>query len=193
MERKVCRATSQVYLTQSPREELLLFLSAQAFLEKQLMGLYKRLYGQSCHRTFEIVEFDLMNCDTALREWRDHLPEDLQWNDSDGSPCNMLHVRLRAKYWRIRYLMYRPFLSFALNIQPYYDINCTVEKAAVSICGITKLPTEVFVYNAIAAMDKQRVMDGCRFCVQAAFESLTAFGQVTPDLLVADLQSTAYM
>lgn len=134
-----------------------------------------------------------MNCGTVLQEWRDHLPKNLQWNDSDGPPCNMLHARLRAKYWTVRYLMYRPFLSFALNIRPYYDIGYTVKQAAVEICVITNLRAEVFVYEAIAAMKEERFMDGCRSCIEAAFQTLLAFDQVPHRLIVADLQSTAYM
>lgn len=134
-----------------------------------------------------------MNCGTVLQEWRDHLPKNLRWNDSDVPPCDMLHARLRAKYWRVRYLMYRPFLSFALNIRPYYDIGYSVKQATVEICVITNLPSEVFIYEAIAALEEERFMDGCRSCIEAAFQTLLAFDQVPHRLIVADLQSTAYM
>lgn len=137
-----CQATSQVQFTRGPPEELLLFLTAQISLEKHLADLYDRLYRQERHSTFHVLRFELMNCGTVLQEWRDHLPKNLQWNDSDGPPCDMLHARLRAKYWRVRHFMYRPFLSFALNIRPYYDIGYTVKQAAVESCVITNLRAE---------------------------------------------------
>lgn len=174
-------------------EEVVLFFSAQSFLRTKLNQVQREIYGTSVadHPPLQIQE-TLRRHDEILTKWRTKLPAGLYWNDLDPPPSNILHARLRAKYWGARYIITRPFLDYVMHIMPYIESPSDVEDIAMDARGDARDPAEVRLLEAIAGMPTSEVWKSVEACIEAAMHSTVAFDGIPDRLIVTNIHGTAH-
>ncbi|KAJ6125789.1 hypothetical protein N7471_010282 [Penicillium samsonianum] len=99
----------------APQTMMMLFYSAQIHLRKVLNRVHTDLYKvekQGQTRWSSTVQEALsLNLDL----WRDSLPQNMQWLESDPPANEINAARMRAKYYGARYIIHRPLLYHALH------------------------------------------------------------------------------
>lgn len=84
-------------------DNVLFFYTAQMFLRKRLNSVHREMYGRECRELdLASVQEILLGHEYVLETWRKGLPRDLNWQDTDAPPSDILSARLRAKYWGAR-------------------------------------------------------------------------------------------
>ena len=71
----------------------------------------------SLHKILSGVHPDLhiaQNLDEYLESWKRLLPAELQWNDNDPPSEDINAARLQANYYRVKYIIHRPFVDLAI-------------------------------------------------------------------------------
>lgn len=114
--------------------------TAQILLRKHLNQVHRDLYEGDClGLSLTEVQLMLLRHGQTLDKWRATLPPDLQWDDNEPPPKEILRARLRAKYWGAQLVINRPFLGYALHIMPYVKSGSSVEEVVVEVqqntCG----------------------------------------------------------
>ena len=160
---------------------------------------------------------ELAELERQLRHWRELLPGELQWNDSEPPPSNINAARLRAKYYGARYIIYRPFLHYAIHLmdQPGESVSKLPDDSPPFESGRTSThesPTRPVVSQAFGtvsgrsgseAMPPPRptasytrlddtVMNACRSCITAAMQSTAAFHGISQRPIVTNIFGTAH-
>lgn len=54
-------------------------------------------------------------CEEMLNDWLKLLPPEMRWKDSDPPAENINVARLRANFYRTKYIIHQPFLNYALH------------------------------------------------------------------------------
>lgn len=174
-------------------DNILLFYTAQMFMRKRLNQVHQEMYGdQSLNQTLNQVREMLNGHENVLGLWRQSLPEDLKWNDIDNPPSDILHARLRAKYWGARYIINRPFLDYALHIMPHLRDGKEVEEVAKDVHGNPRDKAEIHLFKAIQLMDEREIWRSVQRCIDAAMQSTIAFDGVPDRLVVTNIHGTAH-
>lgn len=174
-------------------DNVVLFYSAQSFLRTKLNQVHREIYGKldADHPPPQIQEM-LRGHDLILTEWRTKLPLGLRWEDSDPPPTNILHARLRAKYWGARYIITRPFLDYVMHIMPHIKSARDVESIAKDARGDARDPAEARLLEAIAGMPQSEIWRAAEACVEAAMHSTVAFDGIPNRLIVTNIHGTAH-
>ena len=174
-------------------DKILMFYTSQMFLRKRLNQVHQEMYGdQSLNQSLRQVREMLNGHEDILRYWRGGLPADLAWEDKDLPPSDILHARLRAKYWGARYIINRPFLDYALHILPHTNEGAEVETVAKDVHGNLRDKAEIHLFKAIELIDKQEIWAAVSRCIEAAMQSTVAFDQVPDRLVVTNIHGTAH-
>ena len=99
-----------------PEAMTMMFLYyAQIHLRKILNRVHKEVYeGLVPDRKDKMC--DVLNA--ALDDWRQNLPQWLQWSDGDPPVEDINIARMRAKYYGARYILHRPLLYHCLQKFP---------------------------------------------------------------------------
>ncbi|KAI9817330.1 MAG: hypothetical protein M1826_001645, partial [Phylliscum demangeonii] len=93
------------------------YYSAQIYLRKLLNRVHLTLYKPGQNSTTASWSMgELAELNDQLKRWRDILPPELGWADGDPPPSDINAARLRAKYYGARYIIYRPFLHYAIHL-----------------------------------------------------------------------------
>jgi hypothetical protein len=173
--------------------KVLLFYTAQIFLQKRLNQVQRELYGPEClNQPLVEVQAILHGHEAILHGWRAMLPPDLNWIDDEPPPKGVLSARLRAKYWETRYLVNRPFLDYALHIMPYVKEGRTVEEGALDVNRKPRDKAEIHLFKAIELVREGEIWAACRRCIEAAMQSTVALDGVPDRLIVTNIHGTAH-
>lgn len=174
-------------------ETVVLFYSAQTFLRTRLNNAHREVYGNhEAERSPMQIREMLRGHDLILTQWRTQLPQGLRWEDDDPPSPNILHARLRAKYWGARYVITRPFLDFVMHVMPYISSPADVGHAANDAQGNPRELAEVRLLEAIASMPRSEVWAAVKSCIEAAMQSTVALDGVPDRLIVTNIHGTAH-
>lgn len=174
-------------------EMVVLFHSAQTFLHTRLdCALGEINGGWDSDRSAMKVQDILRSHESILDRWRNQLPDTLRWDNDDTPSPDILHARLRAKYWEVRYVITRPFLDFAMHIMPFIKRPADVGRFAVDAKGYTRELAEVRLLEAIAGVPKNEIWEAVRSCIDAAMQSTVAFDGITDRVIVTNIHGTAH-
>jgi hypothetical protein len=172
-------------------EDTLFHFTSQVYLRVRLNQIHKQLYGPGCEGlSLAETRFILQQHETIIEEWQKNLPASMSWNLKDPSPTNILHARLRAKYWGARYLINRPFLDYILHIKPQRTL--TVDEAASDSHRKSRCEAEFHLFRAISEMSEEEIQTGYQTCIEAAVKSTIAFENVLGRLVVTNIHGTAH-
>lgn len=174
-------------------DTVVLFYSAQTFLRTRLNNAHGEIYGklETDQPPSQIREM-LRGHDTILTEWRTKLPVRLRWEDDDAPSSNILHARLRAKYWGARYIITRPFLDYVMHIMPYVSSPNDVERVAKDAQGEARDHAELRLLEAIAGMPHSEIWAAVESCIKAAVQSTIAFDGIPGRAIVTNIHGTAH-
>ena len=174
-------------------DNTLLYYVAQTFLRRRLNQIHQELYGQEClKQSVAQVAAILASHEEVCSQWRDTLPPDLNWDDDDELPADILDARLRGKYWGARYLANRPFLDYALHIMPHVRDGMTIEDAAKDAHNNSRVPAEILIFKAIHSMGERAIWAATQRCIECAMHSTVAFDGVPDRLVVTNIHGTAH-
>ena len=170
---------------------ILLHFTSQLYLRIRLNQIHGHLYGSDCEGLLLAeTRCILQEHEALIRTWQTHLPADMSWNLGDAPPTNILHARLRAKYWGLRYLINRPFLDYILHIKPHPRLA-----AAGLISDFNRQPrreAEFHLFRAISEMSEEEVQVGYQTCIKAAENSTIAFDNILGRPIVTNIHGTAH-
>lgn len=179
--------------TANDYERILLFYTAQLFLRRRLNKVHREMYGPDClNQSMDQVREMLKEHQSILDAWRELLPMNLRWNDSDPPATDILSARLRAKYYGARYVVNRPFLDYALHIMPYVADGKRVQDAACDVHGNPRDKADINLFQAIQGLGESEIWQASRRCVDAAIRSTTALDGVPDRLIVTNIHGTAH-
>ncbi|KAJ6126176.1 transcriptional regulator family: Fungal Specific TF [Penicillium samsonianum] len=205
----------------APQTMMMLFYSAQIHLRKVLNRVHTDLYkvkkqGQS--RWSSTVQETLsLNLDL----WRDSLPQNMQWLESDPPANEINAARMRAKYYGARYIIHRPLLYHALHYghtgarvgpvgQSLVDSPTSQQWSPSMLYSGAQDPTMACMSGDMGSMPaavstdwqppKVRLQDlpmnlksACDICIQSAIKSTEAFDGVGGHrLLVTNIFGTSH-
>lgn len=174
-------------------DTVVLFYSAQTFLRTRLNEVHREIYGiLESDQPFSQTREMLRGHDTTLTEWRTKLPPALRWEDDDPPPSDILHARLRAKYWGARYVITRPFLDYVMHVMPYVRSASDVERVAKDAHGEARDHTELRLLEAIASMPQTEIWAAVVSCIKAAMQSTVAFDGIPGRAIVTNIHGTAH-
>ena len=170
----------------------------------------------SKHSSWSLGE--LTELERQLRNWRNLLPPELQWNDAEPPHSDINAARLRAKYYGARYIIYRPFLHHALHpmdrpgkaarlqagspstgslrgsrqASPSHPLGGSVTPAYGVVSG--RRPSEVMPPPAPTNFGHidETVLTACRNCIEAAMQSTQAFHGIAHRPIVTNIFGTAH-
>ncbi len=155
----------------------------------------------------------LAELEKQLTEWREMLPSGLQWTDGEEPPGEINAARLRAKYYGARYIIFRPFLHYALHPsgpgpsakvpadKPAAESEGTIAPAAAS----SSLPSAFGVFSNRRASEvvappvppdyshiDKVLRHACKNCIQAAMQSTAAFHGISHRPIITNVFGTAH-
>ncbi|BCR83543.1 fungal specific transcription factor domain-containing protein [Aspergillus chevalieri] len=95
-------------------QKMMFVYSARIYLQKILnkASTYLCKVGKQPCSLFKVQRILSIN----LQQWRNSLPDMMQWEDSGPSSRDIDIVQMRVKYYRARYIIHRPLLYHALHI-----------------------------------------------------------------------------
>lgn len=143
-----------------------------------------------------------------LESWR-RLLHDWDWNDEDHETEDILHARMRAKYYGAKYIISRPALQYALS---FADSGTPMSRPSESPAGnsVATDTTSPALSNQPHLMGARQtsgmgpppaarnfplekyIIDACKTCVQAAIRSTTSFDRVPKRLVTTNILGTAH-
>ena len=169
----------------------------------------------SKHSAWSIGE--LLELEAQLRQWRELLPSELQWDDSEPPPSDINAARLRAKYYGARYVISRPFLHHALHPmgQPETTSQLPGDSPPIESARTSSHPSPTLQLDTLtptyekmtgrrhsetmpppvsvnfAHLD-ETVLNACRTCIKAAMQSTAAFHGISHRPIVTNIFGTAH-
>ncbi|KAL4807006.1 hypothetical protein BDV18DRAFT_111585 [Aspergillus unguis] len=101
-----------------PSTMMMFYYSAQTHLRKVLNRVHTDLYKKRNNMGREqrpdlINTSDILSMNLGL--WRNSLPQEMKWNDTDPPSSDINVARMRAKYYGARYIIHRPLLWHAIH------------------------------------------------------------------------------
>ncbi|KAK5168631.1 uncharacterized protein LTR77_005940 [Saxophila tyrrhenica] len=172
---------------------ILIYYVSQMFLRKRLNLIHKEMYGDQClNQSLRQVKSMLEGHEEILNAWRTTLTPELQWDDDDPPPTEILPARLRAKYYGARYVINRPYLDYALHIMPHVTDGKGILENARDCNGNPRDPAEIHLFTAIGSMGDEVVWAASKRCIDAAMKSTVAFDGIPDRLIVTNIHGTAH-
>lgn len=170
---------------------ILFHFTSQVYLRIRLNQIHKQLYGPECEGlSLAETRCILQDHEAIIGKWQKELPAGMFWDLDDSPPTNILHARLRAKYWGARYLINRPFLDYILHLKP--QPRLTVDGEASDSHWKPRREAEYHLFRAISEMSEEEVQNGYQTCIKAAEKSTIAFDNVLGRPIVTNIHGTAH-
>ena len=131
-----------------------------------------------------------------ITEWRQKLPEKLQWLDEEPVANNINDARLREKFYSVQYIIYRPFLHAALNL----DFVSTRPPSPPNSDSGGVIPTvpargsEIGPLNPDSEPRRAETIKLAVVCINATIRSTIAFDSILDRrrLVVTNIMGTAH-
>jgi hypothetical protein len=121
------------------------------------------------------------------------LPPGLKWEENEsGPPTDTLKDMLRADYWKIRYLISRPFLDYAIHIMRDLEDETCVEDVALDAGRSPRHTADIRVFKAIELMGHGTVYKACEGCVEAAMKATDALNDMPNQTVMANIHGIAH-
>ncbi|EWC46563.1 hypothetical protein DRE_04286 [Drechslerella stenobrocha 248] len=166
--------------------EIWFYFLSQYHIRKILNQVHSELYKPSSANTSLKTATVLLE---ELESWRRTLPPNLQWLDSDPPASDINAARLRAKYYGAKYVINRPFVEHFIHrggnpnaalINPGGMTSPALSQSSVSQGSpSTSVHTPLGLDNRRGSMvgedAKERFIDPCKTCLDAAVQSTSAF------------------
>lgn len=185
----------------APATTMMMFYSAQIHLCKFLNRVHTDLYkvekqGQT-RWSSNVQEALSMNLDL----WRSSLPTTMSWDDKEPPAKDINAARMRAKYYRARYIIHRPLLYHALHYgqtgAPMGSVAQTSVDSSINIAGD---PPDVLMslvndWNPPTVTMRElpeKLRQACQVCIESAILSTTAFDGIPDRLVVTNIFGTAH-
>ena len=174
--------------------DIILFYTARMFLRKRLNIGQEQFYGTGClEQTLIEVQQTFHHHESILNGWRDLLPPKLKWEENDrGLPTDALKSMLRADYWRLRHLISRPFLDYAIHIMQDVKDGRRVEDVALDAWRGSRHTADIRIFKAIELMGQGTVLTACESCVEAAMKGIDALDGVPNQVVMANIHGIAH-
>jgi len=126
--------------------------------------------------------------DDWIVNWRDKLVDDLKWNDDDPPTRDINAARLRGKFYGAQYIIHRPFLHYALELDANGGLDQYMAEHDEQQAGAMRPPR--------AASDPylDEVLGSAKVTIKAAYLSTQAFDGVMDlkRLIVTNIVGTAH-
>lgn len=153
--------------------------------------------------------------------WRESLPHQMKWKDSDPPAKDINAARMRAKYYGARYIIHRPLLYHALHFgQDGTRIGHSHQDTVNSPSGTNMSPSMTYNSHRATAMARmpsdlgsmpatsfsngwtppnvklrdlpRRLRTACTTCIDSAILSTEAFDGIEDRLVVTNIFGTAH-
>lgn len=123
--------------------------------------------------------------DENLTEWRRTLIQELQWDDDELPTRFINHARLHGKYYGAQYIIHRPFLHYALDLDANGGLDNFMASNQGGAMPPPKTATDPYLNEVIAS---------AKITVKAAILSTTAFDGIIKmrRLIVTNIVGTAH-
>ena len=123
-----------------------------------------------------------------LESWRTSLPPEFKWHDGDHESRDINHARLRGKYFGALYIIHRPMVHYALELEAKGELDQYIAQHVeqeYGSMGPPKIPINPFLDD---------VLDSARTAISAAVQSTSAFDEamIMRRLIVTNIFGTAH-
>jgi hypothetical protein len=142
--------------------------AAQVFLRKQLGQALRVLDSNLTAQQLPFALSILRSHEKMLEDWKEGLPSNLRWRDSDLPPSDIGCARLRATYWTVRHSITEPFMYHALH-------------SGFS----TKVKSDGVVETELS--------EACRRYIVSIMQSIVAFDGIPRRLIVPNIHTVAHV
>ncbi|KAK4693532.1 hypothetical protein P7C71_g3888, partial [Lecanoromycetidae sp. Uapishka_2] len=187
------------------RPDVMAYYSFQLLMRKTLNDIQKELYQE------KDTNFQRATRSTSLRnafnamisDWRNSLPEKLQWDDASHVVDNINDSRLRGKFYGAQYIIHRPFLHAALDYD-FEDTETLSKSPPNDTLGNIQnhLPLhpapgpEMGPPKSVSDYERRRheTIELAVICIKAAMRSTVAFDGVLDHrrMVVTNIMGTAH-
>lgn len=187
------------------RPEVMVYYSFQLHMRKLLNDIQKELYQEKDANFIRATRStSLRNAfDTMINNWRNSLPEKLQWDDASHIVDNINDSRLRGKFYGAQYIIHRPFLHAALDYdfeetEPYLKSppNDTFANLQNHLPSHPAPGPEMGPPKSISDYERRRheTIELAVICIKAATRSTVAFDGVLDHrrMVVTNIMGTAH-
>ncbi|KAI9675189.1 MAG: hypothetical protein M1829_003549 [Trizodia sp. TS-e1964] len=151
-------------LGNKPESQMWMFYCAQIALRRLLNRVHAYLYGENASASSLSINI-VLELRAQLREWRRVLPDHLKWDDTEPPSTDINSARLRAKYYGALYIIHRPFLYHAIHLKDE---------------------------NGVEIEPHGDLVEACRSCIMAAFQSTIAFHNLKPRPILTNIFGTMH-
>lgn len=174
--------------------DIISFYTARAFLKKRLKFVQEQLYGTGClEQTVTEIQQTFYHHEGILDAWRATLPPGLKWEENDsGLPTDALKAMLRVEYWKLRHLISRPFLDYAIHMMRDLEGGTCVEDVALDAWRNPRHTADIRVFKAIGSMGKETVEKECGSCLEAAMKATDALDCTWNPMVMANIHGIAH-
>ena len=188
------------------------YYSGQIHIRNALNDIQKDLYApesESCTSQIHMVSSNLSSphpdLDRAtkgfalrnafmetLRGWREALPPELAWEDSEPPSRDINAARLRGKFYGAKYIIHRTFLRYALE----HDLFSDTEHPSMGGSTQDRKNSLMAPPDTAAQIQRNEILKSCKTCIEAARQSTIAFDGIIyePDrrFIVTNIFGTAH-
>ena len=121
-------------------------------------------------------------------DWRSILPPEINWTEKDRYPRDINQARLRGKYVGALYIIHRPMVHYALELESKGELNDYLAQGEPQNCGAMappKTPVNPF---------QEEVLKSAKIAIEAAIQSTQAFDEAMTmkRLIVTNIFGTAH-
>ncbi|KAF1942436.1 hypothetical protein EJ02DRAFT_168438 [Clathrospora elynae] len=167
------------------------YYSTQIWLRVVLNEAHNALYGHNGRVSFdttnvkEVAKYARHHSD-ILENWRALLPSGMAWQDDDPPATDINIARYRAKYYGGLYMMLRPYLRLASQMEFPPSITAAAgyqsqHNSPTAYGNSSSTPTSRNVQMVDLNEDQQNMLRICAQCIDSAMRSTIAFDRVGAD------------
>lgn len=169
------------------KKEIMTFYASQLSLRNLLDDTQPDIYPPGKNLSDVARNKDLRNILMKwLQDWRNQLPRGLQWNDGDPT-TEINHARLRGKYYGALYIIHRPMLYLALQMED--EGKLTSDLLNLSFSSMSDASEKESEASFLA-----EIMAAAQTTIKAAIWSTVAFDAIISSrrLIVTNVFGTAH-
>lgn len=172
---------------------VVLFHNAQRFLCTRLNNAYGDIYSQGeASMSSAQLQAMLREHYRTLTQWRAQLPYEIYWKNDEQPPSDILHARLRAKYWEVQCVITRPFLDYTMNVLRNSSSSVALLQTIDDTYSSARKFADTRLLEAIADMPHSEVEEMAETCINAAMQSVVAYDGMSNRAIDTNLHGTVH-